>query len=231
MIITRDQTFTVVCNIRTPIDSSTEKVGTGIFISKNNKAYLVTAEHVAKETTLKSYIVYCDTSSNPTIRNLTILNPSLNWKYHPVADICCLEIDSSNNSDLLKERCFPYNHIETDINIVSRDDELTCVGFPNGYGVSGKFTPFTFRSYLSSNIIELLRADTKTPSEFLCLENPSVGGYSGGPIFDLGYQIVGAMTTTKDKTRLYGIMHGTISDNTGGKIAAVTPIYYLKDLI
>ena len=77
MIITRDQTFTVVCNIRTPIDSSTEKVGTGIFISKNNKAYLVTAEHVAKETTLKSYIVYCDTSSNPTIRNLTILNPSL----------------------------------------------------------------------------------------------------------------------------------------------------------
>lgn len=69
------------------------------------------------------------------------------------------------------------------------------------------------------------------PCDFLCLESPSVGGYSGGPIFDLGYQIVGAMTTTKDKTRLYGIMHGTISDNTGGKIAAVTPIIYLKDLI
>jgi hypothetical protein len=231
MIITRDQTFTVVCNIRTPIDSTTEKVGTGIFISKDNKAYLVTAEHVAKDTTSKSYIVYCDSSSNPVVRDLTVLNKSISWKYHTFADICCLEIDINANFDLLNGRCFPYDHIETDNNMISRDNELTCVGFPNGLGALGKFTPFTFRSYFSSNLIRLLRFDTKVPCDFLCLENPSVGGFSGGPIFDLGYQIVGAMTTTKDKTRLYGIMHGTISDDTGGKIAAVTPIYYLKDLI
>ena len=231
MILRRDDTFTVVCNIRTPKGPNTENVGTGIFISKDSKAYLVTAEHVARETSVNSYIVYCDSSSNPVTRKLTILNPSLAWIYHSTADICCLEIIVKDNLDLLKGRCFPYDHIEPNNNNVSRDIELTCVGFPNGMGALGKFTPFTFRSYFSSNLIQLLRADTKTASNFLCLENPSVGGYSGGPIFDLGYQVVGAMTTTKDKTRLYGLMHGTISDTTGGKIAAVTPISYLADLI
>ena len=55
MILTRDQTFTVVCNVRTPIGNDTENVGTGIFISNQNKAYLVTAEHVAKTTTADTY--------------------------------------------------------------------------------------------------------------------------------------------------------------------------------
>jgi hypothetical protein len=93
------------------------------------------------------------------------------------------------------------------------------------------FSPLTYRSYASSSFITLNRADTQTPSEFFLLENPSVGGYSGCPVFDLGYMIVGAMTTTKDKTRCYGIMHGTISDNTGGKLAAVTPAFYLAQLL
>jgi len=77
----------------------------------------------------------------------------------------------------------------------------------------------------------LIRFDTKTPSDFFTLENPSVGGYSGGPVFDLGYIIVGAMTTNTGPTICHGIMHGTISDTTGGKIAAVTPCSYVKDII
>jgi hypothetical protein len=65
------------------------------------------------------------------------------------------------------------------------------------------------------------------------LESPSVGGYSGGPVFDLGYQIVGVMTTTtgSGKTICHGLIHGTISDDTGGKMAAVTPAFYLSDLL
>ena len=39
------------------------------------------------------------------------------------------------------------------------------------------------------------------------------------------------MTRTKEKTWCHGIMHGTMSDDTGGKIALVTPAFYLKDII
>jgi hypothetical protein len=93
------------------------------------------------------------------------------------------------------------------------------------------FSPLTYRSYASSAFITMNRADTNTPCEFFMLENPSMGSYSGCPVFDLGYMIVGGMITTKEKIMCYGIMHGTVSDATGGKLAAVTPCHYLRDLL
>jgi hypothetical protein len=50
---------------------------------------------------------------------------------------------------------------------------------------------------------------------------------SGRPIFDLGYMVVGLMTQTREKMLCHGFMHGTLSDNTGSELAAVTPAYYL----
>lgn len=228
--ITRDQSFRVVCNIRTPINVG-ETVGTGIFIAKDNKCYLVSAAHVAVDTNSNSYIVVCDSNNNPIPRKLTQLNNTINWIYHPVEDIAVLEIDVANNMDIMQSRCFPYEQIEFNPKNISRDVEITCVGFPNGLGVSGKFSPFTFRTYASSSEIQLNRADTHTSALFICLENPSVGGYSGGPIFDLGIMVVGVMTSNSGPTRLLGIMHGTISDNTGGKIAAISPACFIKDII
>ena len=133
--------------------------------------------------------------------------------------------------DIFTNRCYPVDHINLANAPASRDDELTIIGFPKGLGISGKFSPLTFRSYASSSILTLNRFDTRTPSDFFCLENPSVGGYSGGPVFDLGYQIMGALTTTKEKTIMHGIVHGTMTDDTGGKIALITPMYYLNDII
>lgn len=79
--------------------------------------------------------------------------------------------------------------------------------------------------------MRVLIALIDTLSDFFCLENPSVGGYSGGPVFDMGYEKMGCATATKEKTLLHGIVHGTMSDETGGKIALITPMFYLKDLI
>ena len=229
--ISKDESFTVVCNIRTPNMWGTENVGTGLFVCKDSKAYLVTAAHVSIKTNNASYIILCDKLNNPVRRDLIKLNKTLSWKNHPVEDISTLEIDCISNADILYQRCFPYEQIEFNVSNISRDDELTSVGFPNGLGALGKFSPFTFRSHISSSEITLNRADTNTPAIFLCLENPSVGGYSGGPIFDLGIMKIGVMKSSQGPTRLIGIMHGTISDNTGGKIAALTPALYLKDII
>lgn len=232
MILSRDETFRVVCNFRTQ-STENEVVGTGIFMStKNNEPWLITAAHVALSTNINTIIAISDSDSNCITLPLVELNSSLSWKYHSVADLAALPIFiSGHNMKYLECRCLPYDHFNLEEKSVSRDCELTSVGFPNGLGVSGKFCPLTFRSYASSALLTLNRADTKTPSDFFCLENPSVGGYSGCPVFDLGYMIVGSMTTTKEKTICYGIMHGTMSDTTGGKSAIVTPTYYLKDLI
>lgn len=232
MIIMRDQAFRVVCNFRTPVANG-EIVGTGIFMTTNDdRVWLITASHVAKDTDISTKIAMSDDESNCILLPLTELIPSAKWKLHPIADIAVAQVViTEENRRYLINRCLPYDHFNLEQSNVSRDCELTSVGFPKGLGVDGKFCPLTFRSYASSALLTLDRFDTRTPSDFFCLENPSVGGYSGCPVFDLGYMIVGSMTTTKEKTICYGIMHGTMVDNTGGKIALVTPTYYLKDII
>lgn len=113
----------------------------------------------------------------------------------------------------------------------NRDLFLTSIGFPFGLGIQGYFSPLTFESKASSGLLTFPRADTPTLQTFFALENPSVGGYSGCPVVDLSIFRVGSMMTTGSGTCVYGVMHGTISDNTGGKIAMVTPSYYVHELL
>ena len=231
MIILRDDLFTVVCNIRTPKPDNKISLGTGSFITKDNKVYLLTAEHVAKTTDDNTILAFGKYQSKCAVIPLNDLPNGKAWISHPIADMAILELDISSHLDLFQNRCLPYDHINNTEVPASRDDELTVIGFPHGLGVQGKFSPLTFRSYASSSFLTLNRFDTKTPSDFFCLENPSVGGYSGGPVFDMGYETMGCATATKEKTLLHGIVHGTMTDDTGGKIALITPMFYIKDLI
>lgn len=231
MIITRDQAFIIVCNIRTPKGDNIENIGTGSFIVKNNNIYLLTAAHVAITTNKNTYLALGDRESNCVKIPIVELVEYLDWNIHPSADIAILEIIPNRHMKIFEGRCFPYDHINSTENIASRDDEITIIGFPNGLGVGGKFSPLTFRSHLSSGLVTLKRADRDIMTEFFCLENPSMGGYSGAPVLDLGYSIWGNATSTKEKTIMHGIVHGTMSDTTGGKIALITPMYFLMDLL
>lgn len=237
MILKRDDAFRAVCEFRTETSPGEFSVGTGMFVSSqadenNIYGWIVTAGHVAMETTDSTKIVIATKDGKAETLPLKMFGPLTNWKHHSIADISVFQITFSDiNNKFMENRFFQYNHFNTTKTVVSRDFELTCIGFPRGLGTEGSFSPFTFRSYASSGFVTLPRADTKTLSEFFCLENPSVGGYSGCPVFDLGYSTNGAMTITKEKTWCHGIMHGTMSDNTGGKLALVTPAFYLKDII
>lgn len=233
MILTRDDTFRVVFNLRTPVNATQFNVGTGVFVARNgNEPFLVTATHVARTCTNATQLVLSDQAGNATGLRLADFNGELAWQHHPVADISVLRvIPNTTLAPHLEGRFLDYDHFHLDRTPVSRDFELTSVGFPNGFGAQGMFSPLTYRSYASSTFLTMNRADTNTLCDFFMLENPSIGGYSGCPVFDLGYMVVGSMTTTKEKTVCYGIMHGTVSDTTGGKLAAVTPSHYLRDLL
>lgn len=237
MIIRRDEAFRTVCEFRTPKDTGLFSVGTGMFVSSpagEDKAFgwIITASHVAIETNEKTEIVVATKEGKAEKLPLLLFGSITDWRHHRIADISAFQIHfTEKNEQFMSNRFFPFDHINIEKHPVSRDYELTSIGFPQGLGTEGSFSPFTFRSYASSGFVTLQRADTKTPSEFFCLENPSVGGYSGCPVFDLGYSTNGIMTTTKEKTWCHGFMHGTMSDQTGGKIALVTPAFYLPDII
>ncbi|MFC2078632.1 serine protease [Candidatus Bipolaricaulota bacterium] len=230
MIISRDTAYRVVCNIRTPISGGEEEVGTGLFVNKGDDLFIITASHVAQPSNTNTYLIVSDLQGAPAQALLSQFSGNAAWRHHPVADIATIRIaQTAQNQALLQHRFFPYDHMDIGRASPSRDIQLTVLGFPLGLGASGYFSPLSFRTYAASSLITFNRADTKTPCNFFVLENPSIGGYSGGAIFDLGYMITGLMTQKKEKTLCHGFMHGTLSDDTGGKLAAVTPASYLDE--
>jgi S1-C subfamily serine protease len=229
MIFQRDALGNVICNIRIP-QGTQEEIGTAIFIAKNDEAYLLTAAHVVKNLNDQAYAILSDQNGIPTKVLLSDLLGGASFTNHPTADLAKAKITiTAINTPHLTGRCFPYEQIDITNNPISKDIELTTIGFPLGLGSLGaKFTPLTYRTYVASPVITLPRFDNQISSDFIILELPSIGGYSGGPTFDLGYMVSGGMTSTKEHTILHGIVHGTITDQTGGKLAAITPCKYLN---
>lgn len=225
----REETFVFAVNIRTPIINQNQEIseclGTGFFINTDNKYYLVTANHVAITTNNASYIVLSDNNRNPANVKLSSLNKSINWIHHQFADISALEIDAVNNA-WISTRAFPYTLCDIGLKRVNRDIMLTIVGFPINLGIHGKFSPITFRSFAASDVICLGRFDTHVNQNMILLENPSIGGYSGGPVFDLATLVSGNLIQNTGNPNIIGLVHGTI-----GVMAAITPISYLKDII
>jgi S1-C subfamily serine protease len=232
-ILTADQLTITVVNLRKEKSPGIESTGTGSFIAKGDDLYIVTASHVSKEMDDTSYVIIQGENNLPIKIELKKLANPIKWIDHPIADLSVLKLNPEKIiiDKYLQQRFIPYNMIDISKNAISRNTQLTIIGFPLGLGTVGHFSPLTYRTFPASSLIDLNRADTRTPQTFIILENPSIGGYSGGPVYDLSIIESGVMKLTGGGTKLHGFMHGTISDETGGKLSAITPAYYLADLL
>jgi len=237
-IFSRDDLSNVVVNLRQNTNGGQIKTGTGIFVIHANKLYLFTASHVANDMSITGKYILRGENDIPVTLTIQQLISGFNatsipWRHHAVADLAVLDLSppqATINQYFIK-RFLPSDNIYNQKVSVSRDIELTSLGFPLGLGAVGHFSPLSFRTFASSGFITLLRFDNQQPCDFFILENPTVGGYSGGPIFDISIYRYGNTTTTGNGTMLYGITHGTLNDQTGGKMAAITPSHFIFDLI
>lgn len=237
MYYTREELSpTVICLVQDIGDGKSE-IGTGSLIVTADRFYLVTAEHVARNMNPSGGFILSDENDRPVKISWSqvtkIHGSSIPWVIHDKADLALLMLNPSKElfQAHFNKRFVPADIFSSERKAPSRDIVLTSVGFPMGLGVGEFISPLTFESKASSGLITLNRADKKTPCTFFILENPSVGGYSGCAVYDTSVHKLGSMTTTGEGTKCYGFMHGTISDNTGGKLAMVTPSYYLFELI
>lgn len=233
LVLTADQLAISVVNLRKSVSNDSVIHGTGSFVAKGNEMYIVTATHVSKNMDKDAYVIIQGTNNSPVQIELSKLASPINWKDHPHADLSVLKLNPKKTVEnaYLKGRFIPYDMIDTSKNALSRNTQLTIIGFPLGLGADGYFSPLTYRTFPSSGLITLNRFDTKTPQTFIILENPSIGGYSGGPVYDLSIMETGNLSMRGAGTKLHGFIHGTLSDDTGGKLSAITPAYYLIDLI
>lgn len=209
--------------------------GTALFIADEQRLFLVTASHVARQMSGSALAILRGLKDEPIKLKLTDLSGSAPyaWKYHPEADVAVLNLQPSQMviQSYLQKRFLPTYILEDSLKAPARDLPLTVIGFPLGLGTEEHFSPLTLQTRSSSGLLRLSRFDNGVLSTFFICENPSIGGYSGAPCFDISIYKLGAMTTTGEGTKCYGLMHGTISDQTGGKLAAVVPSKFILDII
>lgn len=218
-----------------------QEIGTGFLVNINGKLFLITAAHVAKIITGKASMTLAgenDAAQTIALSQLTGISTVPNWVIHPTADVAVLPIQP--NSELQKVLCSralsPIIFISK-IEAPPRERPLTVIGFPLGLGVlftgtEGKISAITKETRAASGLLTLPRADTKKPSEFFVLDSPSVGGFSGAPVFIMPATFsTGAALSFSNKTLFVGLVHGTVSDETGGKFALIVPSAFVTQTL
>ena len=225
----KNEMFKPIIAIRTAKNNSVYS-GTGFLVKADTGAiYLVTATHVARDTTTQTDVWLRNTDTGlPLSFKLNLFNPMVMWLYHPIADMAILEVKCGDKLVYppftfdLAPYLLDISFFEKNFNSVpEREASLTMYGMPDVYS-DLEFAPFTCDSNPASNLWVSYFDITGTMYKCFMLDKPSLQGFSGGPVvcFD-----------KPDSPRCYGIIHGTRQDNTGGKLAIVVHSAYLYELL
>lgn len=223
-----------------------DKYGTGFFVASElsgleatEQPYLVTAAHVAQFLTGNSSITVRAIGDLPVsflLKDLLSGDDKLVWQVHGEADVAVLKLKLNGSTiSLMKGRFLKLSSISAEETVPQRERPVVVMGFPLALGTTGRFSPLTSEAKPASGLLRYPRFDTKKEATFFVLDKPSIGGFSGGPVFLTPgpFASGGAMVFTElpAQTVVVGLVHGTFSDNTGGKLAAIVPSKFIRDTI
>jgi len=218
-----------VCLLQ-PVSDSTRKVGSGTIMRNGTSYFLLTATHVAMTTTNATLLVLRLDGDTPRMVDLTrvVDGGVLNWLHHAVADISLIRLapKDSDVKDRVAKVAFPFSQVYYRHDLPGRDVDLTFLGYSVIDLNVKHFSPLVFSAHRSSGLLTQPRADTHTPCDFFFLDVPGIGGCSGSGVFS---SVEKKVYVGCGATRMEGIVHGTMSDITGGKMAVVTPAPYIAD--
>jgi S1-C subfamily serine protease len=210
--------------------------GSGFVVVSSNLAYLVTARHVATNMTEDCEVAMQGDKKEPLRFKLSSITgqPAIRWFHHTNADVSVYPLPTITSEGVvaLNRRAIPLEFLEPQTNLPSRDTYLTALGFPLGLGAEGEFIPLSRDSKVSSGMLN------DGGSLFFLLQDPSVSGYSGGPLIQSGDPRViatdrtaASISVVSGGARCWGFVSGTFADETGGKMSRITPSFYAVELI
>ena len=210
------------------IQSSVRKSGTGVLVIRSDhRLFLVTARHVAADLGMTARLVTGEDGGQPRVIRLAALTkPNLiGWRFHQSSDIAAIELDEGS----VQQQLLPKSFVEETMLIPtepSRDLILEVLGFPFGVGAQPVFSPVSRQTRIASGRLGFANGETA----FL-LQDPSIQGFSGAPVFDFGNPIMqpGQMVVRSGGVTCVGFVSATISDDTGGKLAKVVPSWVAAD--
>ena len=214
-------------------------VGTGFFLVSEKKLYLITAGHVADTLDPSSQVTVRASGDKPhsfALMDLVGQAETLKWHRSPDADLAILTLQPRPTTmPYLKGHFAPLSLLIYQETAPPRDAVLTVLGFPLALGVREAFSPISRETKAASGLLTI--PQTGRATRYFLTQDPSIGGFSGAPLFDLK---VPAWTSSRSLQirgggpKIVGVAVATISDNTGGKLGVIVPAFYvwriLKDL-
>ncbi|MGA6828306.1 S1 family peptidase [Nitrospira sp. NS4] len=223
-----------------------KQIGTGFFVAAESpglgiaeQPYLVTAAHVARFLTGNSTVTVRAAKDIPVsilLKELLSDGGKLAWQVHSESDVAVLRLKlDSKTLPLMQGRFLSVALLAPEEGAPQRERPVTVMGFPLALGTAGRFSPITSEAKPASGLLRLFSPDIKKEATFFVLDKPSIGGFSGGPVFQMPEPFAssgGLVFPDKSApTTVVGLVHGTISDDTGGKLAAVVPSKFIRDTI
>jgi len=220
--------------------------GTGFFVAlelpglvATEQPYLVTASHVAQHLTRNSTVTFRAPGDVPVsllLKDLISGDDELSWQVHDEADVAVLKLMLDDSTlQVMQGRFLKFNSIAADESAPRRERPVMVMGFPLALGTIGRFSPVTSEAKPASGLLRVPRGDTKKEATFFVLDKPSIGGFSGAPVFQMPgpFASDGALVFQElpARTIVVGLVHGTMSDNTGGKLALIIPSKFIRDTI
>ncbi|HPA27473.1 MAG TPA: hypothetical protein PK747_06130 [Acidobacteriota bacterium] len=204
--------------------------GSGFFLADGKILYLATAKHVALALKPDANVMLRMDNDRPLTLPLSHLTGGVKkykWYMSEKADVAILPLDPPPDAIPYLQRHFvSTEQIEIELKSPERELTLIVVGFPLRIGIGEYFSPVSKEAKAASGL------QTIGKQTIFLLDSPSAEGFSGGPVFiSTGFQAIDSGIRIGGKSICVGIVTATISDNTGGKFAAVVPSYYLHELI
>lgn len=209
--------------------------GTGFFVRKGPQIYLITAEHVARSLRYDVKVTVHGPGDRPltyAMKDLTGPGKERAWFFHSEADVALIELKPSQEFKGIVKVLEPNMLLAGENEFGQYANRvLTTVGFPLALGLTGRFSPITKPSKAASSLLRYKRFDKNIETTFLILDDPSVQGFSGAPVYALSEVSLGGVAFGTGRFACVGLVHGTLPDNTGGKFAAIVPAYFITQTI
>lgn len=206
--------------------------GTGFIVINNQRLYLVTAAHVAAGIPFEATATLRGRQDKPLTFDLKKLSGNQNpkWITLPKHDVAVLPLDPPEIFRVAI-KAIGLEQIYREEEPPGLDTYLTTVGFPLELGIQEKFSPIVKVSHPASGLFLYSRFDTKKKAIFFILDDPSVTGFSGAPVFQLPRIKVGNISVSQGPFLCVGLVHGTFTDPTGGKFAAIVPSSFIHEAV
>ncbi|WP_396632876.1 hypothetical protein [Maribacter sp. R86514] len=212
--------------------------GSGFFVSKDLDSYLVTANHVANQISLEGEIYFQNVDNEKrSLKLKELVNKNSTWISHPTADVSVLRLNINEKDSMYLDELgissFSYSSIKNELTSPNRLQDLTIFGFPLSLGAMGnQVSPITKKLKAASDILYLNRFDNKVANAFYLLDDPSISGFSGGPVVIIkeSYENPYSNKRVRMSPDIVGLVHGTINDKTGG-FAAIVPAKFIAETI